>query len=89
MVSTTAPGLFVLGDQFDPDWSATVDGAPAKIHRVDYLMRGLLIGPGVHRVRFTYAPHALEAGIRVSVLSLLLTLALAGAGALQWRRRKR
>jgi len=89
LVSTTAPGLFVLGDQFDPDWSATVDGAPAGIHRVDYLMRGVLIGPGVHRVRFTYAPHALEAGIRVSVLSLLLTLALAGAGALQWRRRKR
>ena len=88
MVSTTAPGLLVLGDQYDPDWAATVDGAKATIHRVDYLMRGVLIGPGVHRVRFTYVPHALEAGIRVSTLSLLLTLALAGAGLLQIRRRK-
>jgi hypothetical protein len=88
LASTVAPGLFVLGDQYDPDWRATVDGAPAKIYRVDYLMRGVLIGPGVHRVRFTYVPRALESGIRISTLSLALTLALAGAGLLQ-RRRKR
>ncbi len=87
LVSTTAPGLFVLSDQYDPDWRATVDQVPATIHRVDYLMRGVLIDPGVHRVRFTYVPHALEAGIRVSTLSLLLTLALAGAGVFQRRRR--
>jgi hypothetical protein len=87
LASTAAPGLFVLGDQYDPDWSATVDGAPAAIHRVDYLMRGVLIGPGIHRVRFTYAPHALQAGIRVSTISLLLTIALGGVGFLQRRRR--
>jgi hypothetical protein len=88
LVSTTASGLFVLGDQYDPDWTATVDEAPAKIHRVDYLMRGVLIGPGVHRVRFTYVPHALAAGIRVTAFSLMLTLALAGLGLLRRRRRK-
>ena len=86
MVSTTAPGLFVLADQYDPDWTATVDGAAATIHRVDYLMRGVLIGPGVHRIRFLYVPRALEAGIHVSTLSLALTIALAGAGLIQKRR---
>jgi hypothetical protein len=87
LVSTTASGLLVLGDQYDPDWTAAVDQAPARIHRVDYLMRGVLIGPGVHRVRFTYVPHALAAGIRLSSLALLLTLALAGAGLFLSRRR--
>jgi hypothetical protein len=86
MVSTTAPGLFVLADQYDPDWTATVDGAAATIHRVDYLMRGVLIGAGVHRIRFLYVPRALEAGIHVSTLSLALTIALAGAGLIQKRR---
>jgi len=89
MASTTSPGLFVLSDQWDPDWKATVDGKPSAIHRVDYLMCGVLIGPGVHRIRFTYVPHALEAGIKISTLSLALTVLLAGAGFLLGRRRPR
>jgi hypothetical protein len=86
LVSTAAPGLFVLADQYDPDWKATVDGAPATIHRVDYLMRGVLVGPGVHRIRFRYQPRALEAGIRISAVSLVLTAALAGVGLFRKRR---
>jgi hypothetical protein len=85
---TAAPGLFVLSDEWDPDWKATVDGTPAAIRRVDYLMRGVILGPGVHRVRFAYVPHALEAGIRISTLSLALTILLAGAGFVMSRRRK-
>jgi hypothetical protein len=86
LVSTAAPGLFVLADQYDPDWKATVDLAPATIHRVDYLMRGVLVGPGVHRIHFRYQPRALEAGIRISTLSLALTIVLAGVGIFQRRR---
>ena len=89
LVSTAGSGLFVLADQYDPDWKATVDGTPAAIHRVDYLMRGVLIGPGVHRIRFTYAPHALQAGIRISTLALALTVLLAGAGLVQRRRTRK
>jgi hypothetical protein len=86
LVSTAAPGLFVLADQYDPDWRATVDGAPATIHQVDYLIRGVLIGPGVHRIRFRYEPRALQAGIRISIVSLALTLLLSGAGLIRRRR---
>ena len=86
LVSTAAPGLFVLADQYDPDWRATVDGAPTTIHRVDYLIRGVLIGPGVHRIRFRYEPPSLQAGIRISIVSLALTVALAGAGLIRRRR---
>jgi uncharacterized membrane protein YfhO len=86
LVSTAAPGLFVLADQYDADWKAIVDLAPATIHRVDYLMRGVLVGPGVHRIHFRYQPRALEAGIRISTLSLALTIVLAGVGIFQRRR---
>jgi hypothetical protein len=89
LVATAAPGLFVLSDQYDPDWRATVDGKPATIHRVDYLLRGVAVGPGVHRIHFRYVPRALEAGIRISVLSLGLTVALAGVGLFQRRRKPR
>jgi hypothetical protein len=80
MVSTAAPGLLVTVDQWDPDWSVTVDGNPGRIHRVNYLMRGVAIPAGVHRVRFRYQPRSLEAGIRISSLAAVLTLLIAGFG---------
>jgi hypothetical protein len=88
LVLTQTPGLFVLADQYDPDWEATVDGKPATIHRVDYLMRGVLVGPGAHRVHFRYEPRSLREGIRISGASLLVTVLIAGAGLFQRRRRR-
>jgi hypothetical protein len=89
LVATAAPGLFVQADQFDPDWSAAVDGKPAQIHRVNYLMRGIVLPPGVHRVRLRYMPAALAAGIKVSVASVVLALLLGVAGiGLEWRNRR-
>ncbi len=84
LVSTSAPGLLVTVEQFDPDWVATVDGAPAKIHRVNYLMRGVALPPGVHRVHYAYAPRSLRAGIRISTASAALALLMAGFGV--WQR---
>ena len=87
MVVTQAPGLFVLADQYDPDWQAAVDGKPATIHRVNYLMRGVLVEPGAHGIQFRYEPRALRTGIRISGASLLVTVLIAGAGLFQRRRR--
>jgi len=80
VVSTSSPGLFVTVEEYDPDWVVTVDGKPATIHRVNYLMRGVPLGPGVHRVRYAYAPASLAAGIRISTASAIVTLLLAGFG---------
>jgi hypothetical protein len=88
LVSTAAPGLLVTVDQWDPDWHVTVDGGPAALQRVNYLMRGVLLEPGVHRVRYQYMPRALEAGIRLSALSFVVTLLVAAAGAILARRRR-
>ena len=88
LVLTQTPGLFVLADQYDPDWEATVDGKPATIHRVNYLMRGVLVGPGAHRIHFRYEPRSLREGIRISGASLLVTVLIAGAGLFQRRRRR-
>ncbi len=80
LVATGAPGLFVQTDQYDPDWTATVDGKPAAVHRVNYLMRGILLEPGVHRVRLRYMPAGLAAGIQVSLASAAAALLLAIVG---------
>jgi hypothetical protein len=88
-VSTAAPGLLVTVEQWDPDWQVTVDGKAATLERVNYFMRGVLLEPGVHDVRYRYRPRALEAGIRISTAALVVTLIVAVVGIVVDRRRRR
>jgi hypothetical protein len=78
------PALLVLTDTWFPGWKATVDGEPAEVERVDYLIRGVPVPAGAHTVVFTYEPLSFRAGWIVSLLALLVILAAAGIG---WRRR--
>lgn len=54
-VSADVDALLVLADLDYPGWRATVNGEPADILTVDGVFRGVLLGPGTHRVRMTYA----------------------------------
>ena len=66
-----APGVLVLNDAFFPGWRVTVDGRPAPLLRANYLVRGVLLPAGSHRVVFTRpVPASLVAGAALSVLAL-------------------
>jgi uncharacterized membrane protein YfhO len=64
----------------------TVDGRPASIERVDYLLRGVLVPAGAHRVEFRYQPATFRAGWIISLLGLVAVLVAAVIGV---RRRRR
>jgi hypothetical protein len=76
------PALAVFNEQFDPGWSAWVDGRPAPILRADMNMRAVLLVPGTHHIVMRYRPPGLRAGV---LLSLISVLALSGLAF--WRRR--
>jgi hypothetical protein len=76
--------LLVLTDSWFPGWKAEVDGREARIERVDYLIRGVRVPAGAHRVEFRYEPASWRAGWIVSLLALL---AIVGATWIGWRRR--
>jgi hypothetical protein len=69
-------GMLVLSDSWYPGWHAKVDGRDAKIERVDYLLRGVRVGPGAHTVEMTYRPLSFRIGWIVSLVTAL-ALALA------------
>lgn len=69
-------GFAVLLDEASPGWSAEVDGAPAPIERADGLFRAVAIGPGVHRVAFTYRTPGLRTGLAISAGAWLAWLAV-------------
>jgi hypothetical protein len=75
--------LLVLTDSWFPGWKASVDGDEVPIERVDYLIRGVPVPAGKHRVEFRYEPASWRAGWIVSLLALVAILAAAGVG---WRR---
>jgi Bacterial membrane protein YfhO len=82
----SVPGLVVLGDNHFPGWKAEVDGRPATITRVDYLFRGVRVGPGTHTIEFRYEPLSWTIGWIISIVSLVALLLAVGIGR---RRRSR
>ena len=79
--TATDRSLLVLTDSFYPGWKATVDGKAASIERVDYVLRGVSIGPGHHTIVMRYQPASWRIGW---ILSLVALLALLGALASVW-----
>ena len=68
-------GLLFLSIPFSDDWSATVDGAPAKIEGIggDALM-AIQVGPGRHDVELRFRTRGLVAGAAVSLAALAALL---------------
>ncbi len=84
--ATRRPGILVLTDAYFAGWQAEVDGRPAKVHRVDYLLRGVSLPPGRHRVEFLYRPASWRAGWIVSLVTAIALLAAAAYGRRRGRR---
>jgi hypothetical protein len=78
--------VLVLTDTYFPGWKARVDGDPVHIERVNYLLRGVPVGEGTHRVEFRYEPASWRVGW---IVSLIAALALAAAAVIGLRARRR
>src|SRR6185295_8028028 len=55
-VDAPAAGLVVLNEAFYEGWKVTVDGKAATPVRANVLLRGVVVGPGHHRVVWKFAP---------------------------------
>jgi len=51
-----APAVLLLNDRFDPNWKVTVDGKPQTLLRCNYIMRGVYLPPGAHKIEFRFLP---------------------------------
>ena len=69
--------LLVLGEKYYRGWKATVDGAPATIERVNYLLRGLYLTPGSHTVEFRFDPLPFKIGKWLTLCSFALFAVMA------------
>ncbi len=70
------PGILVLSEAWFPGWVASVDGRPAEILRADYVLRGIPLPAGSHRVRFEYRPVSVQIGAALTLLGVCGVLGL-------------
>jgi hypothetical protein len=68
------PTVLLLNDRFDPNWTVQVDGKPDRLFRCNYLMRGVYLPAGAHRVyfRFRLSSWPLLVSLTATVIALVL-----------------
>lgn len=87
-------GVAVFSEVYFPwGWYATIDGKPADIGRVDYVLRALKVPAGEHDIEFRFDPKSLQVtntlGVSaVIIIYVLCAAALAGFIFIVVRRRK-
>lgn len=69
--SSVLPSFLITSDVYYPGWQATLDGAPVKLFRANYALRGVQVPAGNHVVRFEYTPKTFYYGASISALSLI------------------
>ena len=68
-VRSATGGIVVFSEIFYPEWTATLDGKPVEIGRVDYVLRALNVDKGHHKVVLTFDPKSVKQTETVAYLS--------------------
>ena len=68
-VRSATGGIVVFSEIFYPEWTATVDGKPVEIGRIDYVLRALNVDKGHHKVVLTFDPKSVKQTETVAYLS--------------------
>ena len=64
---------------YQPGWKSYVDGQESEHFRVNYILRGMIIPPGDHKIEFSFKPPSYAIGGKISLaFSILVGLALLG-----------
>lgn len=67
-------GFLVLSEVYYPGWTASIDGRRVRVHRTNYVLRGLSVPPGEHDVEFTFRSRSFLQGAYLSGAGVALLL---------------
>ncbi len=72
-------GYAVFSEIYFPwGWQITIDGEPAEMERVNYVLRGLNIPAGEHEIEFRFEPTSLTVNTSIAFVSIALILIAGG-----------
>lgn len=76
--SSTANEFVVFSEVFYKGWNAYIDGELVDHERVNYILRGLEVPKGEHKIEFKFEPEVYAQGENISLASSSLLLILFG-----------
>lgn len=78
-VSREKPGFLVLSEIYYPaGWIAELNGKEIPIYKTNYLLRGMKIPAGEHKLELRFEPQSWKIGVLLSWVSLFAQILIAG-----------
>jgi hypothetical protein len=87
--TSSAGGLVVFSEIFDPGWRAYVNGARTPIHVVDHALQGIQLPAGTHEIELRYRTPQLLLGAAITAGTVAILLGAALVLGMNGRRRNR
>ena len=87
-LETDKGGILVFSEVYYPEWTATVDGHPVEVGRVNYLLRAIHVKPGRHEVVLSFFPQSVQHTELVAYIAYAL-LVLLTIGLIFWNRKNK
>lgn len=85
----SSDGFAVFSENYyQPGWKSTLDGEEVEHIRANYVLRGMYIPKGTHKIEFVFDPPVIQKGKTISLVSSILTV-LIFLGTLFFSLRKR
>jgi hypothetical protein len=69
-----AAGVLLVNDKYSPNWKVWVDGKPEKLLRCNFIMRGVYLPAGPHKVEFKYRPPVNSLYVTLSAMAAAVGL---------------
>lgn len=71
--TTSKPGTIVFSEIYYPyGWKATIDGQPADIYRVNYMLRAINVPAGAHKIHMEFAPDSVKKGDTIAMVCIVI-----------------
>jgi len=77
-ITVSRPKVLFFAMPFDEGWSATLNGQPAKLYRLNCGLTGLMTKAGSNTVEMRFTPRHKNTGRMVSIVALLAFIGLLG-----------
>ncbi|HKX33592.1 MAG TPA: YfhO family protein [Blastocatellia bacterium] len=74
LTRNSLPGFLVLSEIYYPGWEVRIDGQPAPVERVDYVLRGVAVPRGEHRLEFVFRHQPFRTGAILTLAGLALLI---------------
>lgn len=89
-VNSSKGGVIVFSEVYYPGWTATVDGQPVELGRVNYLLRAVNVAPDKHKIELAFHPKSVTTTETIAYVAYaVLLLAILLLAYIEYRKKRK